>query len=63
MTSPKHQRTIEKDRQSRWKKIENSSKMSNDRFVWNVKPPLDLIISGTICDKHKPISSAEREHQ
>ncbi len=38
-------------------------KVSNGRFLWKNRPTLGQIISGTKCDRDKPIFSAEREGQ
>ncbi len=45
----------QQDRNSRRKLIQNASKWSNDRFLWKIRPTLGQIISGTKCDKGKPI--------
>ncbi len=43
---------------------QNASQRSNDRFLWKSKPNVGQIISGTKCDKDKPIFfSAERGGQ
>ncbi len=50
-------------RKSRSKLVQIALKVSNDRVLWRNRPTLGQIISGTKCDKDKPIFSAEREGQ
>ncbi len=54
----------QQDRKSRRKLVQNASKWSNNRFLLKkIRPTLSKFISGTKCDRDKPIFSAERGGQ
>ncbi len=51
------------DQKSRRKFIQNAWRLLNNVFCWKNRPTLRPSISGTKCDRDKPIFSAERGGQ
>ncbi len=45
----------QQDRKFRRKFVQIASRVSNDRLLWKHRPTLGQIISGTKCDRDKPI--------
>ncbi len=43
--------------------IQNTLNLINNTFCWKLIPHLDPSISGTKCDRDKPVFSAERGGQ
>ncbi len=49
--------------QIKGKLVQNALNLLHNTFWWNIRPNVGPSISGTKCDRGKPIFSAEREDQ